>query len=268
MIVSLLSEVASGSGRRLGEVWRDWITMAAISFANAVDWRPAVRGPREDEYMRLVKRYSAEQAGMFGSALAALTDAAEASGEPTDLLGSLTMALELGRDELGQYFSPPEVCALTARLTFADVADRVAAQGFVTVDEPAVGGGGKLLAAAAYLAAQGINYQTALWVRGVDTDRVAALTAFVQLSLYHVPGIIVVGNSLSLECREVWYTPAHVLGGWGPRLALDAAKRGRSLALDSGFLERVAPDPQPLDEQPSAAETPPAPSGQTELDFG
>jgi len=43
--------------------------------------------------------------------------------------------------------------------------------------------------------------------------------AYIQFSLLHIPAHVMVGNSLSNEVREHWFTPAHILGGWGLRLA-------------------------------------------------
>ena len=42
--------------------------------------------------------------------------------------------------------------------------------------------------------------------------------AYVQLSLAHVPAIIVHGNSLSMQEWGHWFTPAHIVGGWDRRL--------------------------------------------------
>ncbi|MFX5268103.1 hypothetical protein ABTD02_18645, partial [Acinetobacter baumannii] len=42
---------------------------------------------------------------------------------------------------------------------------------------------------------------------------------YIQFSLLHIPAHVIVGNSLSNEVREHWFTPAHILGGWGARLA-------------------------------------------------
>jgi hypothetical protein len=46
----------------------------------------------------------------------------------------------------------------------------------------------------------------------------AAHMAYVQLSLLGIPGIVVVGDTLRMESRAVWYTPAHIVGGWSRRL--------------------------------------------------
>ena len=51
-------------------------------------------------------------------------------------------------------------------------------------------------------------------------ERLAALMCYVQLSLWNVPAQVVVGNSLTFETREVFYTPAHYMGAWDMRLNL------------------------------------------------
>jgi hypothetical protein len=45
--------------------------------------------------------------------------------------------------------------------------------------------------------------------------------AYVQLSLLGIPAVVVHGNALSLDVWGVWYTPAHVLVGWGSYYAID-----------------------------------------------
>lgn len=50
----------------------------------------------------------------------------------------------------------------------------------------------------------------------------AALMAYVQRSLWNVPAEFVVGNTLSLEVREVWWAPALHLGFWTAKLAAEA----------------------------------------------
>lgn len=55
-------------------------------------------------------------------------------------------------------------------------------------------------------------------VVAIDVDRRAALMCYLQLSLLGIPAEIIVGNALTLEIRERWFTPAHILGGWTWRL--------------------------------------------------
>jgi len=42
--------------------------------------------------------------------------------------------------------------------------------------------------------------------------------AYIQLSLLHIPALVVHGNSLSAETWSAWMTPAHVLGLWDIQL--------------------------------------------------
>ena len=37
---------------------------------------------------------------------------------------------------------------------------------------------------------------------------------FLQLSLLHVPAVVIHGNTLTLQAWSHWYTPAHILGEW------------------------------------------------------
>ncbi len=73
--------------------------------------------------------------------------------------------------------------------------------------------------------AAGHNLAERLWVQCIDVDRLAALMCYVQLSLWHVPAEIIVGNTLSLEFRERWYTPAHILGNWTYKLHRQAEEQ-------------------------------------------
>jgi len=41
---------------------------------------------------------------------------------------------------------------------------------------------------------------------------------YVQLSLWHVPAEIIIGDTLSLKFREVYYTPSYYLGRWDVKL--------------------------------------------------
>lgn len=74
---------------------------------------------------------------------------------------------------------------------------------------------------------------------------------YLQLSLLHIPAIVVHGNALSLEEWGHWYTPAHILGGWRARLAREAAREtGESEALallnpadDAAHVPQVDPEP-------------------------
>lgn len=200
------------------EVWRDFITMSALMVQNSMrQFMPSERFQAlEDEYLAIVKRYDKEEVGefvrLFHGGLVPLLDV-----EPYDVLGQLYMELELGNTNAGQFFTPPEVSELMARMTYGDELKEIN-KPFITLQEPACGAGGMVLAFVKVMLSHGHNPLHRLWVQAIDVDRTAALMCYIQMSLWGVPGAVVVGNTLSLEVREVFYTPAHYLGLWSYRL--------------------------------------------------
>ncbi len=82
----------------------------------------------------------------------------------------------------------------------------------------------------------GINYQQHMHVVAQDVDSRAVHMAFLQLSLLHIPAVVVLGNTLALEVREQWFTPAHIMGLWGVKL-------DRGYALGSEMDTRPSPEP-------------------------
>lgn len=203
------------------QVFRDFVAMAAISISNAVD--ASHREEREEEYLGIVRRYDREEIDRFPRMLAELTLALE--GEASDVLGRVFCELELGNKWAGQFFTPDSVCRLMAAMSFSeDTKALIQERGFVRVCEPAVGGGAMVIGLCNELRAQGINYQRHLHVTAVDIDIRAVHMAYVQLSLLHVPAVIVHGDTLRLQETSHWYTPAHIMGGWTDMLSFDSIK--------------------------------------------
>lgn len=199
---------------RLHKVFSDFCELAALAVSNSVDL--IHREVREARYMHIVGEYERDEVYRFAHLLGVLVDWLECGLD--DCLGKLFMSLELGDSFKGQFFTPFELSRLMAGLTFGDAREVIERRGFVTVSEPACGAGGMLLAAADVLQAQGINYQQAMHATAVDVDATAVHMAYVQLSLAHVPAVVVHGNSLSLAEWGHWFTPAHIVGGWDFRL--------------------------------------------------
>ena len=198
------------------QVFADFAEMAAISLSNAVDFSQSEK--REERYMEVVKRYAPDELAKFPQMLAALTMALEE--EPGDVLGKTFHDLELHNKWAGQFFTPYDLCKMIAKMT-ADkdhVESIIAKTGFVRVSEPCVGSGAMVIALAQGMKDDGINYQQHLHVTAVDVDLKCVHMAYTQLSLLHVPAVIVHGNSLSLEEHSHWYTPAHIMDGWNFKL--------------------------------------------------
>ncbi len=210
------------------DVWRDFVIMAACALHNGFHKDPA----REEEYLEIIKRYKPADQKMFPELLAGLIAMLEP--EPSDVLGQIYMELEIANKGTGQFFTPPALSELMAHMTFGDELVRLHDQPFITVQEPACGAGGMVLALVKVMIDAGHNPADKLWVQCIDVDRMAALMCFVQLTLWHVPAEIVVGNTLTLETQEVWHTPAHHLGFWSSKLKRDKPSTTAPLSSDGG----------------------------------
>lgn len=230
-------------------VWADFVTMAACSLS-------LLDVNRREERSRLYddtgKRYNAAElelhGEMFGEVIQALTD------DPNqDFLGELFMALELGNDAQGQFFTPYSVCQMMARMQGADIAARVQDDGYITVNDPAVGAGAQLVAFANECLAQGINYQESVLFVGQDIDYTAAMMCYMQLSLLGCPGYVIVGDTLSApptepirRAQNIWFTPMYYRDIWQWRLLLKNLKNTQTTTKE---LEAVNAPPPPTGQQ-------------------
>ena len=200
---------------RTHTVFADFCELAALSISNAVD-KPQYK-TRETRYLDIIKKYSTEQANRFPVMLAEIVNSL--TGYMHDCLGQLFMSLDLGSHWHGQFFTPYHISLLMAKLTTENISNIVADKGFFTVHEPACGAGAMVIALAETVSEQGINYQTQMHVIAQDIDPTACHMAYLQLSLLHIPAVVVRGNTLTGEQLETWKTPAHVLGCWDKKLA-------------------------------------------------
>lgn len=88
-------------------VWADFVVMAAISISNTVDKSRAE--DRTKTYMTLTSKYDQEEMECISRMLAEVVNGLEENPDQ-DFLGEMFMALELGNEHNGQFFTPYNVC--------------------------------------------------------------------------------------------------------------------------------------------------------------
>jgi N-6 DNA Methylase len=215
---------AASQRHHLWDVFSDFCEMAACSIANAVDLRQ--RDEREARYMRIIGKYDKAEQALFPEMLAALVERMEAG--PDDVLGKLFSELELYNAGRGQFFTPYSLCEVMARMQIQPERMRQAIEerGFITVSEPACGAGAMMIAFATAMREAGFEPQRHMHATCQDIDSRGVHMCYLHLSLLHIPAVVILGNTLAVECREAWYTPAHILGGWSFKL-----KHGRTPLL-------------------------------------
>jgi len=190
------------------QVWDDVIYMCAVELAQLVDYRQ----DREEEYIRKGKRYDKETIKLFPEIFAAIMNSlvnTDGTANFSDVLGDAYMRLEINNHWHGQFFTPQHICYMMAAMSinWNGIEETIATQGYVTINDPCCGAGGMLIAAADVMQKYKINYKREALFVGQDIDPVCALMTYVQMSLLGMPGIIQIGNSLTTEYRDTWYTP-------------------------------------------------------------
>lgn len=208
-------------------VWADFIVMTAISISNIVDKSHAES--REETYRSLVKKYNERELTCFGKMFSEIVLGIDACPEQ-DFLGELFMALELGNQHNGQFFTPYTVCRAMAAMTYGnDLKERIKRQGWVSVNDPACGAGALLIAFANECRRPGndVNYQTSVLFAAQDIDLVAGLMCYIQLSLLGCPGYVSIADTLTepttslddhglipVPSENIWYTPFYFRDVW------------------------------------------------------
>lgn len=258
-LVKLLKQF--GYAHQINTVFADFVEISAIALSNSVD--KSQFEPREKRYLEIVGKYKPEELQLFARMFAELTlsfehrlgvddnlppGALPCPGNLTDVLGETYMMLEIGNDRAGQFFTPYSVSRLMAGILIGDRSEGIERDGFIRMQEPACGAGGMVIATADALLSIGQNYQQTMHATCIDIDARCAHMTYLQLSMMHIPAIVVHGNALTLEVWGMWYTPAHILGGWGAKLRqrrqADALRE--VLALDRREVASDADDDQSL----------------------
>ena len=234
--------------RRPDDAFRAFVDIAALT----IHQRPYHLGliDRDDAfdrietaYLRAIQPYSPDELSglvkLYGLATLAL-----AAYPATDWLGRLYMALGSGNSHTGQYFTPPDVARAIAAITLQGARARIEHQGFVTLADPACGAGGMLIEAANELYRLGYDPKQVMMAQAVDHSRDCFNMAYLQLSLLHIPAMVIHGDSLTQEVWERRPTPMLALMARGrrrpgnamPSPRTDAASRPSDSRLPGGQL--------------------------------
>jgi len=209
------------------EVWADFITMSAISIANALDQQGKKHDDREREYLNIINRYPKKEQLIFPELLGKLVEALE-EDPAQDFLGEMFMSLKLGNHWKGQFFTPYSICQLMAAVTIDDRVRQIKEHGWSGINDPCCGAGALLIAARNEMVKRGFGPRQMLFV-AQDIDRTAALMCYLQLSLLGCAGYVVVADTLTqpsvspmgslllispTKGQEVWLTPAFYDDVW------------------------------------------------------
>jgi len=207
--ISAFNDIARHKHRY--KVFEDFVTVSAIALHNGFNKIDSL----EQEYLTIINEYSKKERFAITELFAMLVNLLQP--EPIDILGQLYMELEISSKGNGQFFTPDAVTQLMGKIAYGKKIE-LPPCGFITMSEPACGSGGMVLAFVKEMLSQKLNPVHHLWVQCIDVDRMVALMCYIQLSLWSVPAQIIVGNTLTMELREQYFTPAHYGFNWGYKM--------------------------------------------------
>lgn len=190
------------------QVFSDFCELAAISL-----YQPFAQNEElENKYLNIISKYKKKEVDIFPKLLACVVSGLSVC--LGDFLGECYMDLEISNKYQGQFFTPYHVSKFMSLIVGIDLDEN----GKETISEPAVGSGGMIIARADVLQEQNINFQTAMEVQAVDTDKMCFFMSYIHFSLLHISAEVIWGDSLSCEVFEIWHTPANILNKgyrWG-----------------------------------------------------
>lgn len=202
--------------RRREEVFSDWASMAAWSISNVIERRQDV----EEQYLRVAGKYSADELSLHARMIAIVVDELEV--EPRDVLGELYMGANLGKEQAGQFFTPFSISRMMAGMHVQDVKGS-SYHRIISVNDPACGSGGTLVAMALAMLDTGINYQYWGYFEAQDIDPLCCRMAYIQLALLGMPAAIICGDTLAMRRDWIMYTPQYHIALIGSRLRVQRA---------------------------------------------
>lgn len=202
--------------KSLWGVFNDCIECYAISIQNTFNMTNYEE--LEQRYKDIMKQYTTDERQIIIKIFAKIVDMLE-ENPYRDLLGDLYMQLNMGSDTLGQFFTPYNVALAMAEMAFnKEVFQKIINEkGYITVNEPTVGGGANIIALCEVMKKNGINYQKQCVIQCQELSRITALMCYVVLSLLGCSAVIKVGDTLvdpftnykeeRAKKAELWTTP-------------------------------------------------------------
>ena len=200
----------------MSNVFYDFLVVASVSLSNQVDLIHSEE--REKYFYEVQSKYSKEDFYVFIEILAELTKGLNI--KKTDLLGEVYMQMGLGKKCGGQFFTPYCVSQMMTKMTVDkdNISNLINQKGYITMNEPCTGGGGMCIAFAEAMEESGFDPQKHLVIIAQDIDKTCVMMTYIQLSLLGIPAYVILGNTLLMECKDIWYTHSFIINGWPEKL--------------------------------------------------
>ncbi|HDR1436367.1 TPA: SAM-dependent DNA methyltransferase [Pasteurella multocida] len=222
---------------RRSEVFYDFITILGLEFYLVLYGEQADETLKQ-RYQIAVAHYTEDEKQKLVELSVIIVEALE--NKAYDFLGSVFMGLELGDRYKAQHFTPSYVAQAMVTMTLSNCHDLIQQRGFILLQEPTCGSGVMIIEAYNYLRRESFNPQQQMWVQARDLDFTAAMMCYIQMTLLHIPGEVIIGNTLTNEVNYHLYTLAHILGNWNKKLEdVDSYTEAEYQVIESEPVEEI-----------------------------
>jgi type I restriction-modification system DNA methylase subunit len=189
-------------------IFKDFVVLYAIAIKNIYDYN------QEDEnmYLQIINKYEKGEREMFVKLGVELIKILEMQNEITDVLGEIYEVIGASSKNFDQFFTQMHIANMNSDIILGKI-DNTNEEHIIVRDD-ACGSGVLLLSVANSMLKQNIDYKQKLIVEGKDIDLICFCMTYIQLSLYAIPGRVILGNSLLNESKKVFYTPQYITNKW------------------------------------------------------
>lgn len=127
----------------------------------------------------------------------------------SDGLGEIFMCLNLGKSQIGQYFTPPDISELCSGMILnkKQIDQQLEKSTYLKTEDPACGSGAILLENISRFVKVSGHPQHFLYCVGQDIDQLAAMMCYIQFIFFSINGTVILGNSLTNEIELTLDTP-------------------------------------------------------------
>ena len=202
-LVAEIRKLSQSQG--LNAVFTTFLEITATSIAAQMD--PENAAESEKQYGEIVSGMEPEVLSSYARMFALLYLAArDRADDPCDILGDIYHELRLNNEWNGQFFTPDDICRMMAQIV--NPVDELSEAGKpVLINEPACGSGTMIIGAVWAMKQKDFDFQRKSFFVAQDIDIRCVWMAYIQLSLYGIPAVVIHGNTLTMEEWSRWYTP-------------------------------------------------------------
>ncbi len=194
------------------EVFNDFVIIYAIAIKNKFYYEQE----DEDIYFSTIKKYEKDELDIFPELIVELQEIYMKEREIRDVLGEIYFQIGSIKKGNKQFFSPKSIGIINSILVQVYMVKEE--KDFNTIYDPTCGSGTLLLYSAKTLIDNNIDYTKKAFYWGQDNDFVCFCMAYIQMSVYGMPALVILGDTISLQEKKVYYTPEFFIGGWKKKL--------------------------------------------------